>query len=253
MVWRIGLGLFSAAPMASRVPRWWLNWGSPTRPSGSGALANDPQFIKKVRDIVGFYRNPPEAAMVLCVDEKTQIQALDRTQPIMPLAPGIAERRTHDHGRHGITSLFAAFDIATGKCETHREHRSIEFKGFLGRIGREVPEGLDVHLVLDNYGTHKTPLNKLWLVRHPRFHLHYRPTYSSWSNQVERWFAMLREKQIRRRTHRSTRRLADAIRLYLAVYNGNRQDIRMGEDDRSDLRQRPPLLSTNFGARTLST
>jgi len=184
-------------------------------------LSNDPQFIEKVRDIVGLYLNPPDRALVLCVDEKSQIQALDRTQPILPLAPGIPERRTHDYRRHGTTTLFAALDIATGKVigETHRRHRSTEFKTFLQRIDDEVPQDLDVHLVLDNYGTHKTPLIKRWLVRHPRFHAHFTPTYSSWINQVERWFALLTEKQLRRGTHKSGRQLEDAIRLYLATAN----------------------------------
>jgi transposase len=139
------------------------------------------------------------------------------------VAPGLAERRTHDYRRHGITSLFAAFNVATGEIigETHRRHRSAEFKRFLERIDKEVPAELDVHLVLDNYGTHKTPPVRSWLVRHPRFHVHYTPTYSSWINQVERWFSTFTEKQLRRGTHRSTRALEDAIRLYLAVYNEN--------------------------------
>jgi len=186
-------------------------------------LSNDPQFIEKVRDIVGLYLNPPQAALVLCVDEKAQIQALDRTQPILPMAPGVAERRTHDYRRHGITSLFAAFDIATGEVigETHRRHRSTEFKGFLDRIDKEVPAELDVHLILDNYGTHKSPLIQRWLVRHPRFHTHYTPTYSSWINQLERWFSIFTDKQLRRGTHRSTWALENAIRIYLTIYNQN--------------------------------
>jgi len=184
-------------------------------------LSNDPQFVEKVRDIVGLYLNPPDRALVLCVDEKSQIQALDRTQPILPLAPGVAERRTHDYRRHGTTSLFAALDVATGKVigETHRRHRAAEFKCFLDRIDAEVPTDLDVHLIVDNYGTHKTERIRRWLLRHPRFQVHYTPTYSSWINQVERWFALLTEKQIRRGTHRSTRELEDAIRLYIAVQN----------------------------------
>ena len=186
-------------------------------------LSNDPQFIEKVRDIVGLYLNPPESALVLCVDEKAQIQALDRTQPILPLAPGVPERRTHDYRRHGVTSLFAAFNVANGEVigEVHRRHRSTEFKTFLERIDKEVPSDLDVHLIMDNYGTHKTPLIQRWLARHPRFHVHFTPTYSSWINQVERWFATLTDKQLRRGTHRSRRALEDAIRLYLAVYNEN--------------------------------
>jgi transposase len=184
-------------------------------------LSNDPQFIEKVRDIVGLYLNPPDRALVLCVDEKAQIQALDRTQPILPLAPGVAERHTNDYRRHGTTSLFAALNVATGKVigETHRRHRSSEFKSFLDRIASDVPKQLDVHLVLDNYGTHKTPLIKRWLLRHPRFHVHFTPTYSSWINQVERWFSLLTEKQLRRGTHKSTRQLEDAVRLYLATSN----------------------------------
>jgi transposase len=151
-------------------------------------------------------------------DEKSQIQALERTQPILPLRPGQAERRTHDYRRHRTTSLFAALDVATGKVigEVHRRHRSTEFRKFLDRIDAEVPAHLDIHVVLDNYGTHKTPLIQRWLLRHLRFRLHFTPTYSSWINQVERWFANLTEKQIRRGSHRSTGALEDAIRLYLA-------------------------------------
>ncbi len=201
----------------------WRAFGLQPHRSETFKLSNDPQLIEKVRDIVGLYLNPPEAALVLCVDEKAQIQALDRTQPVLPMMPGMPERRTHDYRRHGITSLFAAFDVATGNVigEIHRRHRSSEFKTFLERINKEVPDDLDIHLVLDNYGTHKSPLITAWLVRHPRFHVHYTPTYSSWINQVERWFATLTNKQLRRGTHRSTRALEDAIRLYLAVYNEN--------------------------------
>jgi transposase len=201
----------------------WRAFGLQPHRTETFKLSNDPQFIEKVRDIVGLYLNPPEGALVLCVDEKAQIQALDRTQPILPLTPGVAERRTHDYRRHGITSLFAAFNVTTGQVigEIHRRHRSAEFKRFLERIDKEVPAELDVHLILDNYGTHKTVLIRSWLVRHPRFHVHYTPTYSSWINQVERWFATFTDKQLRRGTHRSTRALEDAIRLYLAVYNEN--------------------------------
>ncbi|MHB8688603.1 MAG: IS630 family transposase [Candidatus Dormibacteraceae bacterium] len=207
------------------VRRIWSAFGLQPHRVENFKLSNDPQFIEQVRDIVGLYLEPPAAALVLCVDEKAQIQALDRTQPILPMAPGLPERRTHDYRRHGITSLFAAFDIATGKVigETHREHRSVEFKTFLNRIDKEVPDELDVHLVLDNYGTHKTPLIKSWLLRHPRFHVHYTPPYSSWINQVERWFALLSEKQIRRGTHRGVPQLEQAIRLYLSIYNENPQ------------------------------
>lgn len=160
---------------------------------------------------------------MLCVDEKTQIQALDRTQPILPLAPGIPERRTHDYMRHGTTTLFAALDIATGEVigELHRRHRSAEFLQFLRTIEANVPSELDVHLVMDNYGTHKTASIKSWLARHPRFHAHFTPTSASWLNQVERWFATLTEKHIRRGTHRSTRQLEQAIRQYLDIHNAS--------------------------------
>jgi transposase len=188
-------------------------------------LSNDPQFIEKVRDIVGLYLNPPERALVLCADEKGQIQARDRPQPIFPMRPGTPELRTHDYRRHGTTSLFAALDVASGKVigELHRRHRSIEFRSFLDHIKREVPTDLDVHLILDNSSTHKSPLIRRWLIRHPRFQVHFTPTYSSWINQVERWFAALTEKQIRRGSHRSTRQLEDAIRLYLAIHNEDPQ------------------------------
>lgn len=203
------------------VFRIWRAFGLQPHRTETFKLSNDPQLVEKVRDIVGLYLNPPERALVLCADEKAQIQALDRTQPIFPMRPGTPELRTHDYRRHGTTSLFAALDVATGKVigEMHRRHRAVEFRSFLDRIDKEVPADLEVHLVLDNYGTHKTPLIHRWLLRHPRFHLHFTPTYSSWINQVERWFAMLTEKQLRRGTHRSTRALEDAIRLYLAAHN----------------------------------
>jgi transposase len=203
------------------VLRIWHAFGLQPHRAETFKLSNDPQLVEKVRDIVGLYLNPPERALVLCADEKAQIQALDRTQPIFPMRPGTPERRSHDYRRHGTTSLFAALDVATGKVigELHRRQRAIEFRSFLDRIDKEVPAELEVHVVLDNYGTHKTPLIHRWLLRHTRFHLHFTPTYSSWINQVERWFAILTEKQLRRGTHRSTRALEDAIRLYLALHN----------------------------------
>ncbi|MBA2371047.1 MAG: IS630 family transposase [Chloroflexi bacterium] len=184
-------------------------------------LSKDPLFIEKVRDIVGLYLAPPERALVLCVDEKSQIQALDRTQPMLPLRPGQAERRTHDYARHGTTSLFAALDVQSGKVigELHRRHRAVEFRRFLDTIDAAVPPELDVHLILDNYATHKTPAIRRWLVRRPRFHVHFTPTSASWINLVERWFAALTEKQLRRGAHRSTRELEAAIRTYLAISN----------------------------------
>ncbi len=203
------------------VLRIWRAFGLQPHRTETFKLSPDPQLVEKVRDIVGLYLNPPERALVLCVDEKSQIQALDRTQPIFPLRPGTPERRTHDYRRYGTTSLFAALNVATGQVigETHRRHRAIEFRRFLDRIDREVPADLDVHLVLDNSSTHKTPRIHRWLARHPRFQLHVTPTYASWINQVERWFALLTERQLRRGTHRSTRALEDAIRLYIAVSN----------------------------------
>ena len=205
------------------VTRIWHAFGLQPHRQETFKLSTDPLFVDKVRDIVGLYLDPPTKALVLCVDEKSQIQALDRTQPILPLAPGIPERRTHDYMRHGTTTLFAALDIASGEVigELHRRHRSSEFLQFLRTIDANVPAALDVHLVMDNYGTHKTPTVKEWFARHPRFHVHFTPTSASWINQVERWFATLTEKQIRRGTHRSTRQLEQAIRAYLDSYNAD--------------------------------
>ena len=205
----------------STVSRAWRAFGLQPHRVESFKLSTDPLFIDKVRDIVGLYLNPPTKAMVLCVDEKSQIQALDRTQPLLPLAPGIAERRTHDYKRHGTTNLFAALDLATGRVigELHRRHRSQEFLVFLRTIEANVPAKLDVHLILDNYGTHKTPSVKAWFARHPRFRLHFTPTSASWLNLVERFFALLSTRQIKRGTHRSTRELELAIRSYLDTYN----------------------------------
>lgn len=186
-------------------------------------LSADPQFVEKVRDIVGLYLNPPEKALVLCVDEKSQIQALDRTQPLLPLRPGQAERRTHDYQRHGTTTLFAALDAASGRVlgQCHARHRSIEFRKFLDCIEAAVPKSLEVHLIVDNYGTHKTALVRRWLLKRPRFHVHFTPTSASWLNLVERWFALLTEKQIKRASHRSARELVAAIKRYLVIYNHN--------------------------------
>lgn len=205
------------------ISRIWRAFGLQPHRQDTFKLSTDPQFVAKTRDIVGLYLDPPTKAIVLCVDEKSQIQALDRTQPILPLAPGIPERRTHDYERHGTTSLFAALDIATGEVigELHRRHRSTEFLKFLRTIEASVPAALDVHLIMDNYGTHKTPTVRSWFARHPRFHVHFTPTSASWLNQVERWFATLTQKQIRRGTHRSTRQLEDAIRQYLDSYNAD--------------------------------
>lgn len=209
------------------VGRVWQAFGLQPHRSETFKLSTDPLFIDKVRDIVGLYMSPPANAVVLSVDEKSQIQALDRTQPLLPLAPGVAERRTHDYKRHGTTTLFAAFDVASGKVigELHRRHRAKEFLQFLRTIDANVPANLDLHLILDNYGTHKTPAVRTWLARHPRFHVHFTPTSASWLNQVERWFALLTEKQIKRGTHRSTLELERAIREYLHVYNDQPQPL----------------------------
>jgi len=207
----------------STVSRVWRAFGLQPHRAETFKLSTDPLFIDKVRDIVGLYLNPPTKAMVLCVDEKSQIQALDRTQPILPLAPGLPERRTHDYERHGTTTLFAALDLATGHVigEMHRRHRSKEFLAFLRTVEANVPAELDVHLILDNYGTHKTPSVKGWLARHSRFHVHFTPTSASWLNLVERWFALISERKIKRGTHRSTLELERAIREYLNMYNEN--------------------------------
>lgn len=207
----------------SSVNRIWRAFGLQPHRSETFKLSKDPLFVEKVRDIVGLYLNPPDRALVLCADEKSQIQALDRTQPLLPMRPGQIERRTHDYVRHGTTSLFAALDVATGKVigECHRRHRSREFRKFLEHIDAQVPQRLDVHLILDNYGTHKTPSIRRWLVRHPRFQLHFTPTGASWLNLVERWFALLSEKQIKRGAHRSTLALEEAIMSYLQIHNEN--------------------------------
>ena len=205
------------------VSRIWRAFALQPHRVESFKLSKDPLFIEKVRDIVGLYLRPPDKALVLCVDEKAQMQALDRSQPLLPMRPGQVERRTHDYVRHGTTSLFAALDVKSGRVmgEFHRRHRSVEFRKFLERIEASVPAALDVHLILDNYGTHKTPRIHRWLARHPRFHVHFTPTSASWINLVERWFAALTEKQLRRGVHRSTRELEEAVQRYLEVTNQN--------------------------------
>jgi transposase/transposase-like protein len=184
-------------------------------------LSNDPQFVDKVVDIVGLYMDPPAHAVVLCVDEKSQIQALERNQPVLPLQPGRPEQRSHGYTRHGTTTLFAALDVATGEVigSIHRRHRTEEFLKFLRTIDDAVPEDLEIHLVMDNYITHKTKRAKAWLARHPRFHVHFTPTYSSWINQVERFFAILTERCIKRGVHRSTQALEQDIRNFLQMTN----------------------------------
>lgn len=207
----------------SAVCRIWRAFGLQPHRTETFKLSTDPLFIEKVRDIVGLYLHPPDKALVLCVDEKTQIQALDRSQPLLPLQPGQAERRSHDYRRHGTTSLFAALDAKTGAVigQTHRRHRAIEFRQFLETIEANVPGHLAVHLILDNYGTHKTALIRRWLLKRPRFHVHFTPTSASWLNLVERWFGLLSQKQIKRGIHRSTRALETAIRQYIDFTNAN--------------------------------
>jgi transposase len=205
----------------STIGRIWRTFGLKPHLADTFKLSTDPLFVDKVVDIVGLYHNPPERAVVLCVDEKSQIQALDRSQPVLPMMPGMPERRTHDYQRNGITSLFAAFNIADGTVigELHRQHRAVEFKQFLATIDKTVPQELDVHLICDNYGTHKTPAIKAWLGRHPRFHLHFTPTGSSWINQVERWFGFLTEQMIQRGVHKSVQALEADIRAWVADWN----------------------------------
>jgi transposase len=221
---------WSRASMAARtglskstIGRIWRKFDLKPHLQDSFKLSTDPFFVDKVVDVVGLYHDPPDKAVVLCVDEKSQIQALDRSQPVLPMMPGMPERRTHDYLRHGITSLFAAFNIADGTVisELHRRHRAIEFRKFLARIDKAVPADLDVHLVCDNYATHSTAEIRTWLARHPRFHVHFTPTGSSWMNQVERWFGLLTDKLIRRGVHTSVQALENDIRAWIATWNDN--------------------------------
>jgi transposase len=203
------------------VSRIWRAFGLAPHRQETWKLSKDPQFIEKVRDVVGLYLDPPERAVVLCVDEKSQIQALDRTAPILPMLPGTPQRATHDYKRSGTSSLYAALDITTGKVigSLHSRHRAIEFKKFLSTLDREVPPSLDVHVILDNASTHKTPAIQKWLAAHPRFVVHFTPTSSSWLNLVERWFAELTNKKLKRGTHRSVQALNQDIRDWIETWN----------------------------------
>ncbi|MEV7119487.1 IS630 family transposase [Kitasatospora griseola] len=207
----------------STVSRIWRAFGLQPHRSESFKLSTDPFFVDKVHDVVGLYLDPPERALVLCVGEKSQIQALDRSQPVLPMMPGVPERASHDYLRSGTTTLFAALDAATGKVigSLHRRHRTAEFKNFLAKLDREVPAGLDVHLICDNYATHKTETIKKWLLAHPRFQLHFTPTGSSWLNLVERWFAELTDKKLRRGVHRSVQALERDIRTWVVDWNND--------------------------------
>jgi transposase len=223
---------WSRASMAQRsglskstIGRIWRDFGLKPHQADTFKLSTDPLFVDKVVDVVGLYHHPPEKAVVLCTDEKSQVQALDRSQPVLPMMPGMPERRSHDYVRHGITSLFAAFNIADGTVisEIHRRHRAVEFKKFLTTIDKTVPADLDVYLICDNYGTHKTPAIKAWLAAHPRFHMHFTPTGSSWINQVERWFGFLTDQLIRRGVHKSVVALEKDIREWVKVWNEDPQ------------------------------
>jgi transposase len=203
------------------ISRIWRAFGLKPHQVDSWKLSTDPQFIEKVRDIVGLYLDPPYGAMVLAVDEKSQMQALDRTAPVLPLMPTFPSRQTHDYVRHGTTSLFAALDVATGKviAQHQRRHRHQEFLRFLRTIDANTPAELDLHLICDNYATHKTPEVQRWLLRHPRFHLHFTPTYASWLNLVERFFAELTNRKLRRSTHRSVRQLEADVMAWIKAWN----------------------------------
>jgi len=202
------------------ISRIWHAFGLQPHRTDTFKLSPDPLLIEKVRDIVGLYVHPPEHALVFCVDEKSQIQALDRTQPLLPLQPGQLERGTHDYKRNGTTSLFAALELKSRVIgQLHRRHRSVEFRKFLDAIEAGVPAALDIHLILDNYGTHKTALIRKWFAKRPRFHVHFTPTYGSWINLVERWFAELTNKRIRRGVFRSVKDLESAIREFIDVHN----------------------------------
>jgi transposase len=205
------------------IRRMWVAFGLQPHRSQTFKLSTDPLFVDKVRDIVGLYLSPPNRALVLSLDEKSQIQALDREQPVLPMMPGVPERRTHSYVRHGTTSLFAALDVASGfvigKC--YKRHRATEFLNFLKEIDSQVPEGLDIHIVMDNYATHKTPKIKAWLARRPHYHVHFTPTSASWINQVERWFAELTRKRLRRGIHTSVRQLEADIRSFIDRHNQN--------------------------------
>jgi len=203
------------------ISRIWQTFGLQTHRVDTFKLSADPQFVEKVRDIVGLYLNPPDHALVLCLDEKSQVQALDRTRPLLPMRPGLPAQQTHDYIRHGTTSLFAALNVATGRVigECHQRHRHQEFLKFLKRLDAQLPPTGDVHIIMDNYGTHKVPKVIRWFLRHPRYHLHFTPTSASWMNQVERFFAKITTQRIRRGTFENVRALETAIERYLTHHN----------------------------------
>ena len=212
----------------STVHRIWRAFSLQPHRSERFKLSSDPLFVEKVRDIVGLYLDPPDRALVLCVDEKSQIQALDRTQPLLPMRPGKAERRTHDYKRHGTTSLFAALDVKAGTIigQCMSRHRAAEFRRFLDAVERNLPRDLDIHVIMDNASSHKTKLIRDWFAKRPNWHPHFTPTSSSWINQVERFFALLTEQQIKRGAHRSTKELEAAIRAYVDARNADPKPFR---------------------------
>ncbi len=219
--WSVRSAAATTGISKSTVGRYFTLFGLQPHRTKGFKLSNDPFFVEKVRDIVGLYLNPPDKALVLCVDEKSQVQALERIQPVLPLGLGYAEGVTHDYFRHGTTTLFAALDVLDGKVLTlcKPRHRHQEFLSFLDHLDRNVPPALDIHLIADNYGTHKHPKVKAWFARRPRYHLHYTPTYSSWLNQVERWFGLITQQAIRRGSFRSVGELVQKIDAYVAHYN----------------------------------
>jgi transposase len=223
--WSVRSAATASGISKSTVARYFTLFGLQPHRSKSFKLSTDPFFVEKVRDIVGLYLNPPDKALVLCVDEKSQVQALDRTQPVLPLGLGYVEGVTHDYYRHGTTTLFAALDVLDGKVITlcKPRHRHQEFLAFLNHLDRNVPAGLEVHLIADNYATHKHAKVKAWLARRPRYHLHYTPTYASWLNQVERWFGLITQQAIRRGSFRSVVELVQKIDTYVAHYNLHRR------------------------------
>jgi transposase len=218
----------AAGLSATTVGRVWRAFGLRPHRAETFKLSADPLFAEKVRDIVGLYLAPPDRALVLCVDEKSQVQALDRTQPLLPLRPGQVERRTHDYARHGTTSLFAALDVKAGTVigQCFPRHRAAEFRKFLDEVEARVPPDLDVHLILDNSATHKTKLIRDWLAKRPRYHVHFTPTSASWINQVERWFGLLTERALRRGVHRSVAELERDIRAFIDATNAEPKPFR---------------------------
>jgi transposase len=248
---------WSRAKMAERtglskstIGRIWRSFDLKPHRADGFKLSNDPLFIEKVYDIVGLYVNPPDAAVVLSVDEKSQVQALARSQPAFPMMPGMAEKRTHDYVRHGTTSLFAAFNTKDGSVisSMHRRHRAIEFKKFLAKIDDQVPDHLQVHLICDNYGTHKTPAITKWLAAHPRFHMHFTPTYSSWINQVERFFGFVTADLLQRSDHRSVHALEADIRAWVKTWNENPRPFTWTKTAEQILESLSRLLQRTTGA-----